>query len=132
MHAVLFVFYIEEIMRRQKIVSNSGRSFEPVGVTRSGVPVESAPLIEDVLDRDIASAIYDSSLVGELFDEMGMSLLDFGGGEFGIAVPMLLEIPVRDLSKIVVDKESGKKLGVRGAARLKSRLNSVMKQEPYY
>ena len=90
----------------------------------------SAPLIEDVLDRDLADAVYASPVVEEQFDALGIEMLDFGGGEFGITLPMILEISVRELSQ--VKRADGKKLGVRGAANLKSKLRSVMKHEPYY
>jgi hypothetical protein len=121
-------------MRRgmsRKIFSNN-MPFEPVEVTRGGVPLESAPLIEDILDRELARALYDSPIIEEQFDELGVEPIQFGGREYGITLPMILVVPVKELSRVVVDKETGKKLGVLGAANMKSKFQSIMKHELGY
>lgn len=115
----------------RKIFSNN-MPFEPVRVTRGGVPIESAPLIEDVLDKWLADALYDSPIIEKEFERLGIEPIQFGGREYGITINMILDVQVRELSQVIVDRETGKKLGITGAANLKSKLQSLMKHEPYY
>jgi len=102
-------------------------------VVVQGVPMESAPLIENILlgdEDDIVAAIYKSKKLKEFFAKNGTEMLDFGGGEFGISVPMIIPVPVSLLRGIKVD---GKKtIGLRRAKHIIARCKEAMAREPNY
>lgn len=91
-----------------------------------GVPMETAPLIEAVIDdMDVVEALYRS----DVWAKNGIELLDFGGGEFGITVNMVLELPIEELKKVSFGKRT---LGLRRAKKLHEICKAAMSLEPYY
>jgi hypothetical protein len=106
--------------------------FEPVSVSRSGIALATAPLIEEILDKELADAFYASPVIEEQFDRLGIEPIQFGGHEYGITLPMILAVGIKELSQVVVEQETGRKLGIKGAANIKSRFQSIMEHEPGY
>jgi len=114
-------------MRSMDIVNLEDTAHGKVkGVRLSGVPIETAPLIETVLDNmDLIEALYSS----DVWERNGVELLDFGGGEFGITVNMILEVPIDELKRIPFGKRT---LGLRRARELREICERAMSIEPYY
>jgi len=109
-------------------------SFGDYTVSVRGVPMESAPLIENILlgdEDDVVKAIYASKKLREFFAENGTELLDFGGGEFGISAPMLIPVPVSLLRSIKL-ADGKKSIGLRRAKRILSLCKAAMATEPNY
>jgi hypothetical protein len=95
--------------------------------------IESAPLIENVLLEDsdyMVRAIYDSDLLREFFLENKIELLDFGGGEFGISVPIMLEVPTSVLRKVKLP--DGRDMGLRRAKSILKICADAIGKEPHY
>ena len=108
-------------------------TFGEYTVSVQGVPMESAPLIENILlgdEDDVVKAIYESLELKEFFAGNGTELLDFGGGEFGISVPMLIPVPISLLRGIKL--ASGKTVGLRRAKRIVELCKTAMDTEPNY
>jgi hypothetical protein len=108
-------------------------TFGEYTVVVRGVPMESAPLIENIIlgdEDDVVKAIYASEKLKDFFAENGTELLDFGGGEFGISVPMLVPVPVSLLRSIKL--ASGKTVGLRRAKRILALCKVTMETEPHY
>ena len=106
-------------------------TFGDYTISVQGVPMESAPLIENLLlgdEDDVVNAIYTSEKLKAFFAKNGTELLDFGGGEFGISVPMLIPVPVSLLRSIKL--ESGKSIGLRRAKRIVALCKTAMATEP--
>lgn len=96
----------------------------------SGIPIESAPLIENVLEDDsLVKALYDSPELVEWFAEVGVEKLDFGGGEFGITAGMLTNIPPTVLKAVKVGEKA---LGLTKAKKIIAAMQEAMALEPYY
>jgi len=114
-------------MRSMDIVNLEDTAHGKVkGVRLSGVPMETAPLIETVLDdMDLIEALYSS----DVWERNDVELLDFGGGEFGITVNMILEVPIDELKRIPFGKRT---LGLRRAKKLREVCEAAMSLEPYY
>jgi len=114
-------------MRSMDIVNLEDTAHGKVkGVRLSGVPIETAPLIETVVDnKSIVDALYCS----DVWERNGIERLDFGGGEFGITVNMILELPIDELKRIPFDKRT---LGLRRAKKLREVCEAAMSLEPYY
>ena len=97
------------------------------------IPLESAPMIENVLlgpDDDIVWAIYNSEEIKDFIAENGLQMLDFGGGEFGMSVTVLTEIPQSILRNAKM--QSGKAIGLRTAKRVLEECAAALEDEPYY
>ena len=108
-------------------------TFGEYTVSVQGVPMESAPLIENILlgdEDDVVKAIYESEELKAFFAGNGTELLDFGGGEFGISLPMLVPVPVSLLRGIKL--ASGKTIGLRRAKRIVALCKTTMETEPHY
>jgi len=114
-------------MRSMDIVNLEDTAHGKVkGVRLSGVPMETAPLIETVIDdMDLVEALYSS----DIWERNGVEMLDFGGGEFGLTTSMVLEVPVEELKKIPFGKRT---LGLRRAKKLHEICEKSMSLEPYY
>lgn len=95
-------------------------------ITGRAVPVESAALIENVVaDDELVEALYAS----EVWEENEIELLDFGGGERGITLPMVLQLDMKALKDVKVGR---RKLGIAKARELFELCELKMKDEPYY
>jgi len=108
-------------------------TFGDYTVSVRGVPMESAPLIENILlgdEDDVVEAIYESEELKEFFAENGTELLDFGGGEFGISIPMLIPVPISLLRSIKL--ASGKTIGLGRAKRIVALCEAAIATEPHY
>ena len=114
-------------MRSMDIVNLEDTAHGKVkGIRLSGVPIETAPLIETILDdMDLIEALYSS----DVWERNDVELLDFGGGEFGITVNMVLELPLDELKKFPFGKRT---LGLRRARGLREICERAMSLEPYY
>ena len=98
-----------------------------------GMPLESAPLIENVLlgeDDDIVKALYKSEELREHFAKTGASVLEYGGGVIGIPITMLVAVPVSLLRKIKVGNK--KTIGLRRAKQIVALCKEKLAEEPFY
>ena len=102
-------------------------NWESGEITRPGVPPDTSALIETVIDEDLARCIYAYAVgAGQWHTRFGMELLDFGGGEFGISVEMMLScIPESELAKI-------RGIGKKRAAKIYAALKHSPASEPGY
>ena len=108
-------------------------TFGEYTVIVQGVPLESAPLIENVLlgeDDDIVKALYKSEKLREHFAETGVTVMDYGGGVIGIPITMLVTVPVSLLRKIKL--ENKKTIGLRRAKQIVALCKAKLAEEPFY
>jgi len=68
-----------------------GRFIEPI----KSIAIVTDPLIEDVIGWEAAEIIY-----ANWDTEQWGNLIDFGGGEYGIDVGMILAVSLEDLTKM--------------------------------
>jgi len=112
-------------MRHQKLGDTAHGAVARI-VTGTGVPVESAPLVDNVvLDDALVAALYAS----DVWAAAGIELLDFGGGESGISLPMVVEIDEALLKNVKLGKRT---LGLKRARELKEACAAALAQEPHY
>ncbi len=108
-------------------------TFGEYKVIVQGVPLESAPLIENVLlgeDDDLVKALYKSEKLREHFTKAGVTVMDYGGGVEGIPITMMTTVPVSLLRKIRL--ESKKLIGLKRAKRIVALCKEKLAEEPYY
>ena len=108
-------------------------TFGKYTVIVQGVPLESAPLIENVLlgeDDDIVKALYKSEKLREHFTKTGVDVMDYGGGVEGIPITMMVSVPVALLRKIKL--ENKKTIGLRRAKQIVALCKAKLAEEPFY
>ena len=108
-------------------------TFGEYTVIVQGVPLESAPLIENVLpgeDDDIVEALYKSEKLREHFAANGVTVMDYGGGVIGIPITMMVTVPVSLLRNIKL--ENKKAIGLRRAKKIVALFKEKLAEEPYY
>jgi hypothetical protein len=111
---------------RNQQIADTAHGSEYRIVVGQGTPIESAPLIENVVaDDEVVAALYEATV----WQDFGIEKLDFGGGVYGISLPMLLQVPVEKLKDVKIGR---RKLGMAKAKELHDICAAHMRDEPHY